>query len=210
MKRHNLRKVSGVRRKRLPLHPDNLRLSVIKSAWHRHSYKTGIFFNRFPVCLYEQFFSREGRDQHDQGRFRQMEIGDQPIDNAKTIGRQMNKEGHSFARIYPSFPFEQDSRARVVVVPTAMTLPPRDFVSSISFAVSSGISIHSASIVWSSGVTGLDRGKGSNSDMKRDCCDADSFLLKRLKQGMGEMEACRGCGNRAVLFCKNGLITIPV
>ena len=86
-------------------------------------------------------FSRpaNARHEHQQRRLRQVEVGEQPVDDAEPEARRDEELASraSPARTRPSSS-AADSSARRLVVPTATTLPPRARAASIAATVSGG------------------------------------------------------------------------
>ena len=55
-----------------------------------------------------------------------------------------------------------------------------------------------------------DGSKGPEADVQGNVLERDAILLAVLEQCFGEVEAGGGCGHRAGVPCKNGLVSLPV
>ena len=96
----------------------------------------------------------ERRDEHEQGRARQVEVREHggPPPGSENPGR-MNRPARNspvLSRCPSAAWMRADSSVRTTVVPTASTRPPCALVSSTARAVSSGRMQRSDSILWSS------------------------------------------------------------
>ena len=80
--------------------------------------------NGVPIGAHDCIEAAERADQHQQGRFGQMKVGQQRIDDAEPIARRDEQSRLAFERLQRAG-CAADSRVRTTVVPTATTRPPR-------------------------------------------------------------------------------------
>ena len=152
----------------------------------------------------------KGADQHEQGRFRQVEIGHQHIDSAEAVTRGDEDGGIALERLYLALrrggAFEQ----------------PQTGCADADDAAAGGVDgiqgrggiggdhapfgVHP--VVGR--VVGLDRQEGAGPDMQGQGMGRDATGLQGLHQGRGEMQASRGCRDRPVQLREHGLVVREV
>src|SRR5438552_6405574 len=152
----------------------------------------------------------EGRDEHEQRRARQMEIGHQHVGCPETVARGDEDVGRSGPGLDPAVfargTFQEAQRRRA-----DSHDPPSAFPCCIErdrrlAAHGAGLGMH----LVVGGVVGLHRQEGAGADMKRDEAALDTLGIERSKQLRSEMQSSGGCGDRALLPGVDGLVVAAV
>ena len=78
----------------------------IFSSHHEHAIAKAIksvsILYGMPVCRHGMLISGKSADQHDQRAFRQMKVGDQPVENLEPITGINENAGPSLSRLHPA------------------------------------------------------------------------------------------------------------